>query len=253
MDQILDDSAFSETSSLSEPSLDPALVHSSLLIPSIKPDLAKKKRRSTKRRTNNPKFIPEIRIFRRDIRRRYVEMFNNVLNSYDLELHRRFLKEFGNPNLTQVLKSFPVDLIKKLNREPRVEGIDSLVEAFGKEYLAVPDIVFQLSNVKVCQSLNTSGSKIVATLIVRGTMLYSIAPTETQIQDKDQHLSTEKVDANNILAVSSRSHDHVVLKPLDEQIDYLIEGTATLSLDDQHRFISIYIEAEKYQQRQTLS
>jgi len=250
MDQFLEDNTLSEISSLSDPSLDPNLDNSNRLIPSIKPDLTKKKRRSTKRRTNNPKFMPEIRIFRRDIRRRYGEMFNNVLNSYDLELHRRFFEEFANPNLTQVLKFFPVDLIEKLNREPRVEGIDSLLEVFGKEYMAVPDIAFQVSNVKVCQSLNTSGSKIVATLIVRGTMLYSISPTQTPIQDNNQQSNSDKVDTGNLLAASSRSHDLIVLKPLDEQIDYLIEGTVTLSLDDQHRFVSICIEAEKVDQYQ---
>ncbi len=240
MDQIIDDNTLSEISSLSEPSLD----NNSVLIPATKQDLAKKKRRSSKRRTNNPKFIPEIRIFRRDIRRRYIEMLNNVLNSYDLELHRRFFEEFGNPNLIQIFNSFPFDLLEKLSQKTRLEGIDSLVEGIGRQYLAIPDIVFQLSDVKVCQRLNTPGSKIVATSMVRGTMLYSIVPTHYN----HQQLSSEKKD-DNLLTTSS--NNQLVLKPLDEQLDYCIEGIVSISLDDQHRFITINIEAEKVEHSQS--
>eukprot|EP01040_Poterioochromonas_malhamensis_P002276 gene2276-2419_t len=114
----------------------------------------------------------------------------------------------------------------------------------GRQYLAVPDIVFQLSDVKVCQRLNTPGSKIVATSMVRGTMLYSIVPTQRSIQDNDQKLSSEKED-NTMFSRSSKHDDHVLLQLLDEQLDYCMEGLVTISLDDQHRFISISIEAEK--------
>ena len=236
IDEVLGENDFSETSSVTEPSLDPDPVNT-MLTPLTKP--AKKKRRSTKRTTNNPKFMPAIRIFRRDIRRKYAEMLNNVLNSYDLELHRRFLEEFGNPDLIQIIfQSYPADLFEKLSYAPRIEGIDSLVESIGRQYLTVPDIAFQLSDVKVCQRLNTPGSKVVATSMIRGTMLYSIVPTQRSIQDNDHELSSEKEDR-------SRYEDQVFLEMLDKQLDFCLEGIVTISLDDQHRFISISIEAEK--------
>eukprot|EP01040_Poterioochromonas_malhamensis_P002278 gene2278-2421_t len=121
---------------------------------------------------------------------------------------------------------------------PRIEGIDSLVESIGRQYLTVPDIAFQLSDVKVCQRLNTPGSKVVATSMIRGTMLYSIVPTQRSIQDNDHELSSEKEDR-------SRYEDQVFLEMLDKQLDFCLEGIVTISLDDQHRFISISIEAEK--------
>eukprot|EP01040_Poterioochromonas_malhamensis_P002277 gene2277-2420_t len=100
-----------------------------------------------------------------------------------------------------------------------------------------------MSDVKVCQRLNTSGSKIVANTRVRGTMLYSIVPTQRCIQDTNQELS-DKED-NTTLSRSSKHDDHVLLQLLDEQLDYCMEGIVTISLDDQHRLLSISIEAEK--------
>ena len=43
-----------------------------------------------KRRCINPSFMPEIRILRRDIRRRYGEMIVNVANSHDMNLMLQF-------------------------------------------------------------------------------------------------------------------------------------------------------------------
>eukprot|EP01040_Poterioochromonas_malhamensis_P005767 gene5767-6203_t len=105
--------------------------------------------------------------------------------------------------------------------------------------MAIPDIIFQMSDVKVCQRLNTTGSKIIATTMVRGTMLYSIVPTQNYIQDDDnQQLISEKEDNN-----------YVLLELLDKEIDYCTEGIVTISLDDQHRFLSICIDAEKVESR----
>jgi len=250
IDQVLHENDLSETNSFSESSLERELTNNSMLIPSSNP--GKRKRRSTKRTTNNPKFIPAIRIFRRDIRRKYAEMLTNVLNSYDLDLHRRFLQEFGNPDLIQVFRSYPPDLLEKLSRKPHNVGIDSLIEGISRQYLAIPDIVFQLSDVKVCQRLNTPGSKIVASSMVRGTMLYSIVRTQKYtIQDNNyQQVPSEKED-NSMFATGSLKHDdHVLLELLEKQIDYCMEGIVTISLDDQHRFVSICIEAEKVDQYQ---
>ncbi len=250
IDQVLHENDLSETNSFSESSLERELTNNSMLIPSSNP--GKRKRRSTKRTTNNPKFIPAIRIFRRDIRRKYAEMLTNVLNSYDLDLHRRFLQEFGNPDLIQVFRSYPPDLLEKLSRKPHNVGIDSLIEGISRQYLAIPDIVFQLSDVKVCQRLNTPGSKIVASSMVRGTMLYSIVRTQKYtIQDNNyQQVPSEKEDNSMFATGSSKHDDHVLLELLEKQIDYCMEGIVTISLDDQHRFVSICIEAEKVDQYQ---
>mmetsp|Transcript_27941 Transcript_27941/g.30536 ORF Transcript_27941/g.30536 Transcript_27941/m.30536 type:complete len:280 (-) Transcript_27941:76-915(-) len=252
VDQMLGENKLSETTTILEPSFDfPNLANNSILIPCTKPAKKKKKRSST-HRTDNPKYIPAIRILRRDIRRKYAEMLTNVLNSYDLDLHRRFLQEFGNPDLIQVFRSYPPDLLEKLSRKPHNVGIDSLIEGISRQYLAIPDIVFQLSDVKVCQRLNTPGSKIVASSMVRGTMLYSIVRTQKYtIQDNNyQQVPSEKED-NSMFATGSLKHDdHVLLELLEKQIDYCMEGIVTISLDDQHRFVSICIEAEKVDQYQ---
>lgn len=235
IDQVLEEDELMETNFSSNADL---VNNSSMLISPMKP--TKKKKKSTKRPTNNPKFIPAIRILRRDIRRKYAEMMTNVLNSYDLKLHRRFLEEFGHPDLIRILRSYPSDFFEKLNHKTRLEGIDSLIEGISRQYLAIPDIIFQMSDVKVCQRLNTSGSKIIATTMVRGTMLYSIVPVQKySIQDNNNHNSKQ------VLSEKEDDTNQVLLELLDKQIDYCTAGIVTISLDDQHRFLSICIEVEK--------
>eukprot|EP01040_Poterioochromonas_malhamensis_P005765 gene5765-6201_t len=118
--------------------------------------------------------------------------------------------------------------------------IDSLIEGISRQYLAVPDTVFQFSNVQVYQRLNTPGSKIIATTMVRGTMLYSVVPTQKYTADNsNKQLSYEIED--------SGFNNHVILELLDKRIEYCMKGIVTISLDDQHRILSICIEAERFE------
>lgn len=123
-----------------------------------------KKRTRKRRRHANPSFLPAIRILRRDIRRKYSEMMANVLNSCDAALHRCFLQEFAVPHVTDYYQEFPSELLAHFHYPRKVQGIEKQVEVFRRQYLSTLDIIFRLSDVKICQKLNIPGSRIVASM-----------------------------------------------------------------------------------------
>ncbi len=70
-----------------------------LLLPKVQiPEFYRQQKgrtRKRKRRCINPSFMPEIRILRRDIRRRYGEMIVNVANSHDMNLMLQFCNDIS--------------------------------------------------------------------------------------------------------------------------------------------------------------
>lgn len=132
-----------------------------------------KKRKSSRRRSNNPAFHPEIRIFRRDIRRRYALMFGNVMNSCDSSLFSDFLKEFAVPHF-EAHEEIPEGVEIKLIRMKVIRGQDEFVKFLGMNFTMMPDGVFRLSSAKVCQRLNSPGSRVVLHGSMLGTMLYEV-------------------------------------------------------------------------------
>lgn len=205
----------------------------------------RKKRKSTKRISNNPKFIPAIRILRRDIRRKYGEMLMNVLNCCDLDLHRKFLNEFAVPHLSQHFLVFPPEMLARFHFSPQFQGIEAMIESFRRQYMVTPDITFQLSEVQIYKRLNTPGSRIVAKSYVRGTILYSLIPSEQLVEDvqtRTNVISVDKISSHGRRDISE-SKKEFFLQALDQQLDYCVDGFLTISLDDQHRFVSVEVTA----------
>ncbi len=163
----------------------------------------KKKRKPTKRTSNNPKFIPAIRILRRDTRRKYGEMLMNVLNCCDLDLHRKFLNEFAVPHLIQHFLVFPPEMLARFHFSRKFHGIEAMIESFRRQYMVTPDITFQLSEVQIYKRLNTPGSRIVAKSYVRGTILYSLIPSKQLVEDVQPRTNVISVDR-----ISSPSSSH---------------------------------------------
>ncbi len=111
--------------------------------------------------------MPSLRILRRDIRRKYCEMMNNVMNSYDPSLILNFFQDFSIPNLQRVLY-YPSQTLQFLQQASTISGIEDQVKDFMMSYKLMPDVVFSLTDVKVCKSSNCAGSRVVAKTSVRG-------------------------------------------------------------------------------------
>ncbi len=198
-------------------------------------------KRIRKRRLNaNPRFLPSIRILRRDIRRKYGEMLTNVLNNCDTALHRCFLQEFAVPHVTDYYQDFPSELLTNCQYPRKVQGIEDMVEVFRRQCLSTPDIIFRLSDVKVCQRLNTPGSRIVASILVKGTMLYNIiSDSSLGTVDNTQFLE----ESRSIVAIENPLSKTALLKTLDNPIELSLKVMLTVYLDEQNRFVSTIIDA----------
>lgn len=198
-------------------------------------------KRIRRRRLNaNPRFLPAIRILRRDIRRKYGEMLTNVLNNCDAALHRCFLQEFAVPHVTDYYQDFPSELLRHCQSPRKVQGIEDQVEVFRRQCLSTPDIIFRLSDVKVCQRLNTPGSRLVASILVKGTVLYNIISDNclttvgnTQFLEENQ----------SIVTVENPLTRTALLKTLENPIDLSLKVILTVYLDEQNRFVSTIIDA----------
>ncbi len=199
-----------------------------------------KKRTRKRRRHANPSFLPAIRILRRDIRRKYSEMMTNVLNSCDAALHRCFLQEFAVPHVTDYYQEFPSELLAHFHYPRKVQGIEEQVEVFRRQCLSTPDITFRLSDVKICQRLNMPGSRIVASMLVKGTMLYTII-SDHYILNADNRPFIE--EEQTMFAIENQLSKTALLKALDNPIELSLKGTLTMYLDENHRFVSIVIDA----------
>ncbi len=208
-----------------------------------------RKKKYTKRPSTNPAYMPALRILRRDIRRKYCEMINNVVNNFDPTLMLQFFRHFSIPNVKRVLH-YPTNTLQTLHQTSIITGIEEQVKYLSMNYKLMPDIIFALTDVKVCKSSNSSGSRVVARTSVRGTLLYSA---------RNKTKNGENVDLIDCDAVTTRNEviegvtDDVILHPLETPLDYEMNGIITLHLDDQHRMVLIEIQSLDCQLSSSLS
>lgn len=188
--------------------------------------MVKKKRKQYKRLSNNPNFMPSLRIFRNDIRRKYADMITNVLNSHDVNLMSQFYYEFSSPDLTHIYSQFPQDLMSNLTHPSKISGIDQVIQSYCLNYQLAPDIVFRFDSVQVVKSTGSSGSRIIAKCNTTGTILY-------------------KIPVNRIAGLAECLENPLIMEPAESPVELSIDTDAIFTLDEQHRFVSIEICADK--------
>lgn len=188
-------------------------------------------RKSYKRLSNNPVFMPALRILKRDIRRKYADMMNNVLNSGDRKLVGGFFQDFSTPMIQTVHKTFNDEL--RTLYPTVISGLEQTVNIFCKNFIVMPDVVFRIMNVKICKRSDSSGSRIIALTTKRGTLLYSMK--------KRNPLETSEMIPMTTGAVEGPNADEI-LTPLQTPINYSMKGVIIINLDNEHRFVSIDIE-----------
>ncbi len=135
-----------------------------------------------RRRSTNPTYMPALRIFRRDIRRRYGEMFVNVSNNHDASLMEKFINEFCTPDCKFITvkpkdeeSRRALDLaLKKGEGESSTSTMKQLVQGMAMNYELMPDSVFRLSECNVRVKQGMKGSTVTSKAIIRGTRLYYV-------------------------------------------------------------------------------
>lgn len=186
-------------------------------------------RKSYKRLSNNPVYMPALRILKRDIRRKYADMMNNVLNSDDRKLIWNFFRDFSTPMIQTVHNTFNDDL--RTLYPTVISGLEQTVNIFCKNFIVMPDIVFRIMNVKICKRSDSSGSRIIALTTKRGTLLYSMK--KRNLLETSEMMTTEAIEGPNA---------DELLTPLQTPINYSMKDVIIFNLDHEHRFVSIDIE-----------
>lgn len=139
--------------------------------------------RKTRRLSNNPNYMPGLRILRRDIRRRYAEMFVNVINSHDLPLLIKFVQEFCRPDCRFLSSCSQEDEAKRevksaMSRKEfaMVANLDAFIQGFAVNFVMMPDSMFTVSETQVRVKQGWKGSFILAKGYFRGTKLFTLEP-----------------------------------------------------------------------------
>lgn len=202
----------------------------------IKPHLTKYYRRPA---ANIP-FIPSIRVLKRDIRRKYIEMMSNVINSHDATLFSSFVDEFYHPSFSLYYTS--PETVQKVFRPLHLEGRDTVKDFLLGSFFLFPDEVHLYSDIKICKRLNESGSRIIGSVEKLGTMIY--LPKE---------INGEPVDRNNTLRDCLPALDSLP-PPIHCQEDIVNNFQLSLQplrmrsrsnyqivLDENHRITSLYM------------
>lgn len=220
--------------------------------------IKKKKRKCYKRLSINPTFMPALRIFRNDIRRRYIDMISNVLNNYDLKLHRQFSLEFALPNAPHTYHGFPPEFIALLQHSPQLVGLEQVLHTYELHYLMIPDIVFRYDNIKICKRLGCSGSRVIATVRTSGKIQF-VLPTDDKSNGENKtrydsslspsslptKMNTSKAESSSSSIVLSTDYNSkpIYLEQLPEPVDFDVLAMLIITLDEEHRFVSVDLHA----------
>jgi hypothetical protein len=131
-----------------------------------------------RKRKINPSFMPSLRVLKKDIRRKYTEMYINVLNNHDPALIFRFFQEFCLPNCDWLLR-FPQNAIPTIRQHV---GIPDMLVGLMLVHARMPDTVYSLGDVAIHVPFDnpSGGSRITGNLILKGTRLFQIVNSESQ-------------------------------------------------------------------------
>ncbi len=148
-----------------------------LLFPHLYPPQHYRRRRNTRRLSKNPIFMPELRILRRDIRRRYAEMFVNVINSHDLPLLIKFVQEFCRPDCRYIkdyiAEGSELQALREAMDRDMVTDLNGMIEIFAFCFLVMPDSFFTLKESQLRVKQGVRETQIFAKIAVTATRLYS--------------------------------------------------------------------------------
>ena len=196
----------------------------------IPPEVAKFYRR-------NAPFIPSIRILKRDIRRKYVEMIPNVMNSHDVLLFSSFIDDFYHPNCSST-HTYPEDA-QSFFRPLLLKGKESLKCFHTSTSFLLPDGVVRFYDNKICQRLNEAGSRIIGKVDTTGTIIY-IPKNNNQIPLDSSHPIRE-CEPSLEPPPPIRSKEDLIEKfqISTNPIQFIMRANYEIVLDEQNRFINM--------------
>ncbi len=181
------------------------------------------KKHPRKRRAIYPTFMPEIRIMRHDIRRKYGEMFANVTNYHNLALFKGFFDDFFRPDCpiikvspsnNEVDKNILFILFDGKTRESI--SIKEFLQIKDASFRMVPDQILRLQECQVRTRQGSQGSVILMKGVLKGTKVLSAYPLRRNQGDSLSSMDEKQVDSlcSNSPSISSSSSSDEGVSPL---------------------------------------
>ncbi len=200
--------------------------------------------------------MSEIRVYRKDIRRRYSEMFLNVSNNHDLQLFKRFIDEFFRPDC-QVIQVTPFDhelsrVIEQIIRNGVDKALTSLKEFFYAYALHIemrPDVIVKLKESQVRVRQGYRGSVVVTKFLMKGTQIMTVQDNTTQqifksLLSRAEYLKDDSVSSYELTIDSELKHDKVEVPwtPVIPPIETIGEMIFIMTLDESNQVQRFHIE-----------
>lgn len=186
------------------------------------PPKKSKRRKAPRKPSFRPAFIPELRIVKRDIRRKYPEMMLNVMNSHDIKLLESFYDTFTVPNVEVIDRDAPASVYEDYQWPKYSKGTQRYLQAMNMSFQLFPDAVFYLEDVQISVILRERGSRITGKIRAVRTQVHGI-------KFLNQQKIEEKQDADN------DQHPSYELIPLETPLLNEVEGRVIFYLDENHR------------------
>ena len=186
-----------------------------------------------------------------DFRRRYIEMYNNVINYHDPELLHHFLYEFCTPSCQFIVRS------DKGRPPPISHGILDIVRYISITAIQMPDHYQALTNARIHVPFDQPGSRIICNLLFKGTELLELHPDQMKAlfasqslpssssssSDSSTNTSSVDNDEGSIPTESSsklpselvKAFKSLQLLPSNDPKEFLVEGTFIIHLDEANR------------------
>ncbi len=176
--------------------------------------------------------IKELRIIKRDVRRRYIDMYQNVMNMYDSPLLLRFIQDFWTPT-----SNLEVNIIIGGFRRKTRNGQSAIFYDFIQQQLMFPDGVLRLSDVTIHTTWGDPGSRVVCSLVFKGTKTFDYPmAVATDVQEEEVEVGRNRNQETIMIGPISMNR---TIRP----IEACLMGTLTFHLDVNH-----YIERCVFQE-----
>lgn len=219
----------------------------------------KKKRIRTKpsrKPSFRPNFTPALRVLKRDIRRKYPEMFMNVINSHDINLFRQILNTFCLPSCETFDDNLQEDIYDYYHRPRYTKGIDALINCFTLSFQLFPDLITIYDNVQIHVKAGEPGSYMTGNIKLMGTQLFDmpvISREETITPNEEAISYVRPVDAPVQILPSSVSCEDLSkpqalmqLTRSNRIMEFMMEGKYCFQLDENHRFLSFRLKFQNF-------
>lgn len=182
-----------------------------LFYTAISSGLVRRKRKTRIR--DRTRHLP-LRIFKNDIRRQYAQMFINVINNYDDNVISSFFRTYASPEV-EIDKHCPYVTPLYSSVDIALQGIPQVALYWMAILKVVPDIVYDVENVRIVTSSESDECRIQCTVHATFSNFCMVAAPTIAMQIVKTHEWEHEIDdALATIQHNSKRDRHSTVGPL---------------------------------------